>query len=155
MCLGSFVQPAHRLIQKSPCSNECGQTVTDNKELCTGQLYIVMEYAEGGDLASMIRSRAKERRYFAEDHILFMFVQLCLALWHVHSQNFMHRDLKTQNIFVAKRNILKLGDFGTARMLSSIGDMASTIVGTPYYLSPGATPTRFNCALCEKFSYPP
>jgi NIMA (never in mitosis gene a)-related kinase 1/4/5 len=97
-----------------------------------------MEYADGGDLASLIKKRAEQRRYFSEDHILLWFVQICLALWHVHRKGFLHRDLKSQNIFIGKSNVVKLGDFGIARLLVGTGEMASTAVGTPYYLSPGA-----------------
>ena len=68
------------------------------------------------------------------------FVQICLALWHVHAQNFMHRDLKSQNIFLCDNNVAKLGDFGIARSFKHTQDMASTAVGTPYYLSPGNAP---------------
>lgn len=96
-----------------------------------------MEYAEGGDLASIIQQRADTKRYFSEDQILLWFIQVCLALWHVHRRGFLHRDLKSQNVFLARSNVVKLGDFGIARMLGGTGEMASTAVGTPYYLSPG------------------
>ena len=46
-------------------------------------------------------------------------------------------DLKSQNVFIAKKGVIKLGDFGIARMLGSTSELASTAVGTPYYLSPG------------------
>ncbi len=48
----------------------------------------------------------------------------------------MHRDIKGQNIFIGANNILKLGDFGIARVLNKTLDKARTVVGTPYYLSP-------------------
>jgi NIMA (never in mitosis gene a)-related kinase len=48
----------------------------------------------------------------------------------------LHRDLKSQNIFRTKNDILKLGDFGIAKVLNSESQMAHTTVGTPYYLSP-------------------
>jgi serine/threonine protein kinase len=100
-----------------------------------------MEYADGGDLATAIKRRAGQRKgYFSEDQICLWFVQICLALWHVHSRGFLHRDLKSQNVFIAK-DVVKLGDFGIARMLGSASDMASTSVGTSYYLSPGAQHT--------------
>jgi NIMA (never in mitosis gene a)-related kinase 1/4/5 len=99
-----------------------------------------MEFAMGGDLSTAIKRRAQKQRYFSEDQIMLFFVQICLALWHVHTQNFMHRDLKSQNIFLCENNVAKLGDFGIARSFKHTQDMANTAVGTPYYLSPGATP---------------
>jgi len=55
---------------------------------------------------------------------------------HVHDRKILHRDLKCQNIFLTKNGIIKLGDFGIARVLSSTRENARTMVGTPYYLSP-------------------
>lgn len=47
--------------------------------------------------------------------VLGWFAQMLLALQHVHSQDVLHRDLKTQNIFLTKEGYIKLGDFGIAR----------------------------------------
>jgi NIMA (never in mitosis gene a)-related kinase len=55
---------------------------------------------------------------------------------HVHDRKIIHRDLKGGNIFLTKGNIVKLGDFGIARVLNATKDKAQTMVGTPYYLSP-------------------
>jgi NIMA (never in mitosis gene a)-related kinase len=59
-----------------------------------------------------------------------------LALKHCHDRKIIHRDLKSSNVFLTKRGICKLGDFGIARVLSNTKSNANTIVGTPYYLSP-------------------
>ena len=48
----------------------------------------------------------------------------------------MHRDLKTQNIFLTAENTVKIGDFGIAKVLQNTCEMAKTAIGTPYYLSP-------------------
>lgn len=68
--------------------------------------------------------------------MLNWFTQICLAIKHTHDKKILHRDLKSQNIFLTKRGILKLGDFGIARVLSNTKSRAKTVVGTPYYLSP-------------------
>ncbi len=47
----------------------------------------------------------------------------------------MHRDLKSQNIFL-KENVIKIGDFGIAKILENEKDMAKTMIGTPFYMSP-------------------
>jgi NIMA (never in mitosis gene a)-related kinase len=67
---------------------------------------------------------------------LDLFVQICLALKHVHDRKILHRDLKTQNIFLTKKDLIKLGDFGIARVLHNTNELAKTAIGTPYYLSP-------------------
>ena len=74
--------------------------------------------------------------YFTEDQVLYWFTQICLALKHCHDRKILHRDIKAQNIFLMKTGIIKLGDFGIARVLQSTTEMAATVVGTPYYLSP-------------------
>ncbi|PSN50789.1 hypothetical protein C0J52_05947 [Blattella germanica] len=99
-------------------------------------LYIVMDYCEGGDLYTKIREHAQKGRYFSEDTILNWFVQICLALKHVHDRKILHRDIKSQNIFLSKGNIVKLGDFGIAKILKNTVELAKTCIGTPYYLSP-------------------
>lgn len=60
----------------------------------------------------------------------------CFVLQYLHERNILHRDLKTQNIFLTKLNIIKVGDLGIARVLENQNDMASTLIGTPYYMSP-------------------
>ena len=98
------------------------------------KLCIVMDYADGGDLASKIKSQRSTP--FPEDFILSVFVQLCLALKHVHDRKVIHRDLKPQNVFLMQSGNVKLGDFGIAKVLSRTVEQAKTLVGTPYYLSP-------------------
>jgi len=99
-------------------------------------LYIVMDYCEGGDLYTVIQEHAQKGKYFSEDLILDWFVQICLALKHVHDRKILHRDIKSQNIFLTKGNNVKLGDFGIAKILKNTVDLAKTCIGTPYYLSP-------------------
>jgi NIMA (never in mitosis gene a)-related kinase len=55
---------------------------------------------------------------------------------HVHRQNILHRDLKSGNVFLTSTGVVKLGDFGIARVLESSLEQANTQIGTPYYLSP-------------------
>jgi len=99
-----------------------------------GRLCIVMDYCDGGDVHMEIKRR--EGRLIPEAQILEWFVQTCFALKHVHDRKVLHRDLKTQNIFLMSTGQIKLGDFGIARVLDATKDYAKTMVGTPYYLSP-------------------
>ena len=79
------------------------------------KLYIVMEHADGGDLSALIASKRSSGTRWTEDEAMRMFVQICLALNHVHEKNILHRDLKSQNIFLTSKGIVKLGDFGIAK----------------------------------------
>jgi len=99
-----------------------------------GKLCIVMDYADGGDLTKHINSAKGSS--IPENQIVDWFTQICLAMKHVHDRKILHRDLKCQNIFLTKTGIIKLGDFGIARVLSSTKENVRTMVGTPYYLSP-------------------
>lgn len=101
----------------------------------TDNLCLVMEYCPGGDVAAVIRQRRGVP--FAEQQILSWFQQLISALDYLHKRKILHRDIKTGNIFVtANLVVLKLGDFGVAKVLERTGQMARTCVGTPGYLSP-------------------
>lgn len=99
-----------------------------------GHLCIVMDYADGGDLAKAIEDQ--RGRYFNESQILDWFTQICLGMKHVHDRKILHRDIKCQNVFLTKQGIIKLGDFGIARVLRHTYDVSRSMVGTPYYLSP-------------------
>ena len=99
-------------------------------------LHILMEHAERGELYQVIQERARLQRSFGEEEVMRCFVQIAVALDHVHSKNILHRDLKSRNIFCTASGALKLGDFGIARVLSSESECAHTAIGTPYYLSP-------------------
>ncbi|XP_076440668.1 serine/threonine-protein kinase Nek8-like [Babylonia areolata] len=97
-------------------------------------LMIVMEYAQGGTVLEYLQSR--NGNLLEEEEILKFFAQMVLSLQHVHSKQILHRDLKTQNILLdKKKEIVKIGDFGISKVLSS-KSKAYTVVGTPCYISP-------------------
>ena len=98
----------------------------DNKDFC-----MVLEYADAQDLHKYI-ARHKQ---IPESKVINIFTQIILGLDYIHSQNVLHRDIKTANIFLFKKGIVKLGDFGVAKELVP-EDLNSTVVGTPYYMSP-------------------
>ncbi len=95
-----------------------------------------MDFADGGDLYTRIAQHKKLGKLFEEEQVIEWFLQICLALKHIHSQRILHRDLKTQNIFLTSKGEVKIGDFGIARILQHTYDLVHTAIGTPYYLSP-------------------
>ena len=97
-------------------------------------LCISMEYCDGGDLADQIKKA--RRNLFSEDKILHYFVQMALGLHYMHTNNVLHRDLKTQNVFLLGNGRLVLGDLGISKVLDGTMDFAQTCIGTPYYMSP-------------------
>lgn len=105
------------------------------------QLCIMMDYCDGGDLWQCISQCRRNRTQLKEAQVSRWFTQMCLALKYMHEKNVLHRDIKTQNVFLAKREsgglgCVKIADFGIAKVLESHNSFARTMVGTPYYLSP-------------------
>ncbi|KAG1653779.1 hypothetical protein FOA52_007586, partial [Chlamydomonas sp. UWO 241] len=86
----------------------CYDTFTEANKMC-----IVMELCSEGDLYGILNK--KKGQQLPEETILDWFVQMCLGLKHVHDRKILHRDIKTQNVFVSSGGILKLGDFGVSK----------------------------------------
>jgi serine/threonine protein kinase len=102
-----------------------------NRQLC-----IVMELCEGGDMSQYLAKKSPSKQFLPEELVLDWFLQICLAIQYMHEQKIMHRDIKSQNVFLTKDNRVKLGDFGIAKVLAGTNQMAKTVIGTPYYMSP-------------------
>ena len=98
-----------------------------------------MEYCEGGDISTLIKTSRKEKKYLPEDLIWSILAQILLALNACHTRKegkILHRDLKPGNIFLDGQYNVKLGDFGLSRVMGDESIFATTHVGTPYYMSP-------------------
>lgn len=79
------------------------------------QLHIVMDFADGGDLHDLIRHAQKQQapnNLLPEAFVLDVFVQITLALEYIHSRNILHRDLKTQNVFLTRGGRVMIGEYG-------------------------------------------
>ena len=100
----------------------------------TGNLNLVLEYANDGDLHSKIFQQKNKKVYFKEKQIWSYFIQLVKGLKVLHDNNLMHRDLKTANIFLMKNGICKLGDLNVAKLYN--GDLLNSKMGTPCYAAP-------------------
>ncbi|XP_007935613.1 serine/threonine-protein kinase Nek11 [Orycteropus afer afer] len=98
---------------------------------------IITEYCEGRDLDCKIQEYKEAGKTFPENQIIEWFIQLLLGVDYIHERRILHRDLKSKNIFL-KNNLLKIGDFGVSRLLMGSCDLATTLTGTPHYMSPEA-----------------
>ncbi|XP_069329353.1 serine/threonine-protein kinase Nek11 isoform X3 [Eulemur rufifrons] len=96
---------------------------------------IITEYCEGRDLDCKIQEYKEAGKIFTENQIIEWFIQLLLGVDYMHERRILHRDLKSKNIFL-KSNLLKIGDFGVSRLLLGSCDLATTLTGTPHYMSP-------------------
>jgi NIMA (never in mitosis gene a)-related kinase len=66
------------------------------------KINIIMEFCEHGDLHSYLKKL--NGKHLNENVIWKFFIQISLGMHHLHSQNILHRDLKTLNIFLTKEN---------------------------------------------------
>ena len=97
-------------------------------------LFLVMEYAPGGDLGWL--SCRSDNQRLPEDDARFYAAELLIALKHLHTVcGVMHRDIKPDNVLLDAKGHVKLGDFGFARKVDSNGRCQSHL-GTPHYLAP-------------------
>ena len=76
---------------------------------------IVLEYCESGDLALLIKRR--NGNLLSEREVWNLFIQSTLGLLYIHQKKIIHRDIKTQNIFLAKDGTVRIGDLGVAKNL--------------------------------------
>ncbi|XP_031518729.1 serine/threonine-protein kinase Nek11 isoform X13 [Papio anubis] len=113
---------------------------TDTQLLPISVLHLpfhLKECKQGRDLDYKIQEYKEAGKIFPDNQIIEWFIQLLLGVDYMHERRILHRDLKSKNIFL-KNNLLKIGDFGVSRLLMGSCDLATTLTGTPHYMSPEA-----------------
>ncbi|XP_058388993.1 serine/threonine-protein kinase 36 isoform X2 [Diceros bicornis minor] len=95
------------------------------------EVVVVTDYAEG-ELFQILEDDGK----LPEEQVQAIAAQLVSALYYLHSHRILHRDMKPQNILLAKGGGIKLCDFGFARAMSTNTMVLTSIKGTPLYMSP-------------------
>jgi NIMA (never in mitosis gene a)-related kinase len=97
---------------------------------------IIMEFCEGGDLKKQIDEFYYAVNKFTKKQIIEYLIQICEGLSYLHNKNILHRDIKSQNIFITKQGVLRIGDFGLAKKIKKNRNTYMTKVGTDSYMAP-------------------
>lgn len=97
-----------------------------------GDVYIVMEFLPGVDLATLIRRQTPLSLAVK----LNMLAQVCDGLDYAHRQGVVHRDIKPANLYLSDEGVVKILDFSIARLGPSKMTASGVIMGTPQYMAP-------------------
>ncbi|KAK7416915.1 Serine/threonine-protein kinase PAK 5 [Neonectria magnoliae] len=95
-------------------------------------MWMVTEYCAGGSVSTLM----KPRGHLPEQWIIPILREVAEAVFWVHKQGIIHRDIKCANVFVTEAGGVQLGDFGVAGIIQTKFDKRSTITGSLHWMAP-------------------
>jgi len=112
-------------------------TVYEAGETADGLLYFVMEHIDGTDVCRMIAKNGRQEPAEA----LRICIAVCAALECAHAHGIIHRDIKPSNVLINQAGVVKVADFGLAKLAGAndgFQTQSEVTVGTPIFLAPEA-----------------
>jgi eukaryotic-like serine/threonine-protein kinase len=103
-----------------------------------GRPFMVMKALEGITLSGEIAERKAQGRLLESNEVLWLMKELCAGLAYIHAKGFVHRDIKTSNLFIETNGHLTVLDLGVLRDVRAPRGLTRTgaLVGTPDYMAP-------------------
>ncbi|CAD8167657.1 unnamed protein product [Paramecium octaurelia] len=105
-----------------------------------GDIFVVMEYAERGELFDLIAQRGK----LPESEARNFFLQILSGVEYCHNNLVAHRDLKPENILITHNYVVKIADFGLSNLMKD-GKYLKTSCGSPNYAAPEVISGKTYC----------
>jgi serine/threonine-protein kinase len=130
------IEMRHRFVREAKTAGKLAHpnivTIYDSFEGEDGVAYIVMEYVEGRTLTSFANAEA-----LSVPQIKHVIISALEGLQYAHENGVFHRDIKPDNIMISqKTGVVKVMDFGIARVVESEMTATGSVLGTPSYMSP-------------------
>jgi len=127
------------IVRKFIQEGEIGAALREHPNICRvlaagraqdNRFYLVMEYIAGRSLRALVG------KPLTDAQIVAIIGQVCDALHYAHLCHIVHRDIKPENILLEDGGLVKVADFGIAKLTSSVTVTQNRLMGTPEYVSP-------------------